>query len=61
MTKGKSNQGSRIQQAFYSLIPESDLPKVHLKLGRVLNELMQRLEESDENALDEATIFVPHL
>jgi hypothetical protein len=32
---------------------------VHLKLGRVLNKLMQRLQESDENALDEAIIFVP--
>ena len=59
LQKEKSNRGSRIQQAFYSLIPQSDLPAVHLKLSRVLNKLMQRLQESDENALVEATIFVP--
>jgi hypothetical protein len=50
--------GSRIQQAFYSLIPQSELPEVHLKLSRVLYKLMEPLQDADEG-LDEATIFVP--
>jgi hypothetical protein len=53
------NQCSRVQQAFYSLIAASELPEVHLRIGRVLKNLnLQRMRQSDDTGSDDANIFV---
>lgn len=51
---------SRIQQAFFSLIPESELQVVHLKLCRVLNRLNRRDEKRiiAEHEQDERNVYV---
>jgi hypothetical protein len=50
---------SRIQQAFYTLIPESELAEVHLKLSRVLKRLRLRsAQELDGNGQDDINLFV---
>ena len=53
------NQCSRVQQAFYSLIAASELPEVHLRIGRVLRNLnLQRMRQSEDIGPDDANIFV---
>ena len=51
---------SRIQQAFFSLIPESELQLVHLKLCRVLNQLSRQDEKHIRMELeqDERNVYV---
>ena len=53
-------RASRIQQAFYILIPEDELPLVHLKLARTLKGLIlpPELPSTQDDLQDETSIFV---
>jgi len=53
------NLHSRIQQAFYTLIPTSELEAVHLRLTRVLKRLyLGRSEDSVQLPQNDVNIFV---
>ena len=57
-----SNAFSRMQQAFYTLIPEDQLPSVHLRLSRVFTKLVLQPGLGSSQAIDsqdDASIFVP--
>jgi hypothetical protein len=51
---------SRIQQACYTLIPEDELPRVHLQLARSLRGLIlqQQSESPPEDLQEDTSIFV---
>jgi hypothetical protein len=51
---------SRIQQACYTLIPEDELPLVHVQLARTLRGLILKPESGSppEDLQDDTSIFV---
>jgi hypothetical protein len=51
---------SRVQQAFYTLIPEDELPQVHLQLARTLRGFILQPESRSppEDLQDDTSIFV---